>query len=157
MLQYINCTTVDNQSLLQVDMYQICYQNGHLIFLLILCIPALVTFSVVLPYVQCRYLKQHRGDCLKRDETLSITRSCGLLFLPFENHYYWWAVFVLWRKVMFIVCLVVLEPFGQRVQSVLGFMVLNTAMVFHVRHKPYLHDDADLLESWSLGLTQGDF
>eukprot|EP00658_Telonema_sp_P-2_P021500 TRINITY_DN1855_c0_g1_i5.p1 TRINITY_DN1855_c0_g1~~TRINITY_DN1855_c0_g1_i5.p1 ORF type:complete len:212 (+),score=62.99 TRINITY_DN1855_c0_g1_i5:134-769(+) len=46
------------------------------------------------------------------------------------------------------------QPLGQRVQSVTGFVVLNTALVFHVRHRPFLHDDTDRLEFWSLVFTQ---
>ena len=152
----MNCTDIDSKQLLQSDLDVVCFEGDHLLLMLLVCIPTILVISSVLPMFQNHYLQKKHSECIQRDEALPITKSCGMLFLPFENHYYWWASAVLWRKVLFTFCVVVLQPFGPRVQSVTGFMVLNTAMVFHVRHKPYLHDDADALESWSLGLTQGD-
>lgn len=149
-LRYLNCTTVNGVDYLTSDVSIKCWEGTHLLFSATICVCSVFLLAVVYPLGVQWYLYSQRQEVFKRKPKSSVVQVFGLYFLPFENFYYFWGCVITLRKVVFVACMVSLEPLGSRVQSVVGFCVLNMALVYHIQHRPFYHDDVDALELLSI-------
>jgi hypothetical protein len=135
----------------------------HANWVVFVAVPSLVLWAVGLPvyafYRLWRLSKTASKDFGEDDEQANrlddadIQRKYGFLYRGYERKFFYWELVVTARKVGMILIAVMLEGYGPGVQALVALLMIQVAIVMHVRKEPFDYGPQDRLETTSLGCS----
>jgi len=143
-LYLFKCDQIGDESLLVVDMSQKCHVGTQLGFMLGLGLPMLILYAFGFPFAILLSLISHKSYIYGAEEVQiseqgkAMMRSMmplGLFFGGYHPQYFFWEIFVLFRKFFIVLIAVFNSNFDLQVSF--SVLLLVTSIAMHLTLKPF--------------------
>ncbi|TNV88113.1 hypothetical protein FGO68_gene1765 [Halteria grandinella] len=147
MFNMFNCKNIEGVSRLYNDMDVICYEGMHQTVAFEIALPAIIVFSIGIPFVGFWAIFKNKDDL---EKTL-IKKRYGFLYNGYRSGVAsYWEIFVIYRKIMLIFIQVFLVRLGKIVQALITLLFLCLIMILTRSINPYQQHYLNTLEVVSL-------
>ena len=107
---------------------------------------AFFLFVVGIPLIACWKLVQHR----KTMHTSATRHRYGFLYLGYEERFYWWEIWVIYRKALLYMVTVVLDHQSANLQMITALLIVVVIILVQLFCQPYENLFFDYLEQTGL-------
>jgi len=112
-------------------------------------VPGIVLWGVTAPLLALFYLRKS-GKRLLEADTIA---KYGFIYKGFRTKYYFWEIYILFRKILFISAAVFLNNINRTIQALVSFAIVLIAYRIHELHHPYVTKALNGLEVRSLAVA----
>ena len=130
----MNCTPIDDENRLYEDLEELCFTGIHFWILILVSIPALLSWAVGIPIyalIKLRTnidklgaIKKKKSEGKIHDDLMKRFKvRLGFLTSGYKDDYYYWEVVLLMRKTLIVLMLTFLAPVSSGVQSLTAILV----------------------------------
>ena len=158
--QSMNCTPIDGENRLYEDLEELCLKGAHFWVLILVSIPALLSWAVGIPIyalIKLRKnlqvlgaIKKHSEGKVHEDLMKRFKVRLGFLTSGYHDEYYYWEIVLLMRKTLIVLMLTFLAPVSSGVQSLTAILVFVLFFMVQIKLKPYYDDSLNNMENISL-------
>ena len=131
---------------LQDDLTTACFDGNHLAVVLAVGLPSALLYVLGLPLGILVALRANSKDI----HTDRFRFRFGMLVSGYEDRLFWWESIIAWRKMLFILCSVVMKGYGTMLQIYLGLGLIIIFLCVQVSQKPFQSELLDEMENFSL-------
>ncbi len=82
--------------------------------------------------------------------TIKVKEQLGFLYNGFRDSTYFWEIYIMYRKVLFVAVQVFLVTFGLKVQAYVILLLILVALQINLNYRPYALHSLNQLETASL-------
>jgi hypothetical protein len=141
-LEAVSCSSVQEENAVNVDWFCLGKGSGSDKIIAFLGLVAFFVYGIGLPVVLCIVLRRYRDPIRTETEDSSVLAEVSRVFLlPYCDDRWWWTVFVLVRKLVFVLVISFLPD------PVLGLAFIVIATIFSIavqwKESPYYEDTAE--------------
>jgi len=133
------------------DMEVKCWNNVHLMFVLMVAIPMLIFYVFGMPLFVLYRLYKNKDELTKDfiNVNPNIIDRYHFLIKGYEPRFYYWEIAIMIRKIL-MVSIAVFFNYDIQIQSLLATLLCVSALCVHALACPYVTDAMDGLELLSL-------
>ncbi|CDW83118.1 UNKNOWN [Stylonychia lemnae] len=108
-----NCVDIDGESRLKNDLALICYSNKHQFWAFGLGLPVLIVWGLGIPLFAFILIETEK----KSLESVATREKYGFLYRGYKSRFYYWEIFITYRKMFLIFIQVFLIYYGVLTQA----------------------------------------
>jgi len=138
----------DGNSYLTRDTSIQCWTGQHLTWTLGVALPGIIIWGLTAPLVAAFFMSQSKGE-LKNPVMVA---KYGFIYKGFKNKYYYWEIYIVFRKIALISVAVFLYQINRVIQALVCFTLILMAYRLHELHRPYVTRALNALEVRSLAV-----
>jgi autonomous glycyl radical cofactor GrcA len=147
-LAALACEKIGQNYYLSHDLQEECYVGRHLHYVVMLCLPQVLVFTVGLPVIATLVLRSNRD----RLQDHRVRFRYGILFNGYRSRLYWWELTIAIRKVILILIAGVYgSRLGPDMQVAIALLMVMLFILSHLMLNPYSVEDQLLLLPTKLG------
>eukprot|EP00357_Protocruzia_adherens_P004466 CAMPEP_0114979932 /NCGR_PEP_ID=MMETSP0216-20121206/4664_1 /TAXON_ID=223996 /ORGANISM="Protocruzia adherens, Strain Boccale" /LENGTH=304 /DNA_ID=CAMNT_0002341349 /DNA_START=46 /DNA_END=956 /DNA_ORIENTATION=- len=139
----------DGNSYLTRDTSIQCWSGEHLAWSLGVALPGIVVWGLAAPLIAAWFMQRSKHE-LKNPEMVA---KYGFIYKGFRPRYYFWEIYIVFRKIALISVAVFLYNINRVVQALICFALILAAYRLHELYRPYVTRALNNLEVRSLAVA----
>jgi predicted outer membrane repeat protein len=132
------CEKVGPKYYLAADLQETCYVGRHLYYVVAVCLPQIIVYTIGMPFVAVVVLWKHRFQL----ENMRVRFRYGILYNGYRARLYWWELTIAFRKVALVLIAGVYGTrLGPDMQVVVALMMVMLFTASHLLFQPFSAED----------------
>ncbi|CDW88757.1 UNKNOWN [Stylonychia lemnae] len=146
MFSNFRCLNIDSDQRIEDDLEVICWSDFHNFISYFIASPSILVWGIGIPFFALVLLFKHRS----RLEQNGLRERYGFLYKGYKKEYYYWEIFIMYRKLIIIFISVFFKNHGVIAQALVVMIFYIFFMLLTFKLNPFINITLNQLESLSL-------